>query len=693
MEAFWDGEYIRTFRALLVKMRRSEALFHLAEDVLGDVLTAQINKHFKKRNTTKSENHILILDEDREVDFIYSELTQKQKNQIWHIVTALTEQTDVEVKENPKLKEVVIRFSLSPLQERIVRFIGLYQATPFLQSYYQDLNRDTVWCFLSTVLQEVIYKIHREFFFDSALFKYGIITTSSNSGVIIPKLYQKIGLDNSIFDFIHGLVTGDLVSAFLRIENNTQFQPEDFQLKLSTLTVARSLMEMPGRAALYLYGEPGTGKTEFVKSLVLSLGKRPCFLEPSSGNGQRDYNSLFRVSQLIDSKNQVLIIDEAESVIDMKETLYETGASQKGRLNQFLDSFPGKIIFISNLVNGLDSSLVRRFQLCVEFKEFTWEQRKILWDRIDAKEPVFSDQEHKNLACRFVTNAAAISDVCRLGRYLKAEGHEPSAIRSMTEDVLERNGTLMHGQKDDPYRFMEAFYDPRFLNLDVPVEKLFERLKLWLERFRSGGEGHNLLFFGPSGTGKTAFARYLAESLHLQLTTKMAGEILSPFVGETERKIISSFREAEGEALLIDEADTFFFNRSNATKSWEISQVNQFLCSMERFRGLFIATTNMEKIVDAAFFRRFPIKLGFSPPRSEQRFELVCSYFPAFHWNEADRERLFACEGLTPGDIKNVHRNLSFVKDLSLPEVIQELEHEASVKKAHKKAIGFSPAG
>ncbi len=79
----------------------------------------------------------------------------------------------------------------------------------------------------------------------------------------------------------------------------------------------------------------------------------------------------------------------------------------------------------------------------------------------------------------------------------------------------------------------------------------------------------NLLLYGIPGTGKTEFAKYTARRLRRRLIIRRASDLLSMWVGQSEKLIRESFKEAEHDkaVLFIDEADTFLGSRENAARS------------------------------------------------------------------------------------------------------------------------------
>ena len=123
----------------------------------------------------------------------------------------------------------------------------------------------------------------------------------------------------------------------------------------------------------------------------------------------------------------------------------------------------------------------------------------------------------------------------------------------------------------------------------------------------------NILLFGPPGTGKTEFVKYLGRELDRRVVVVKGSDLLSKWVGESEQNIAKAFRRAEAEhaILFFDEVDGLLQDRANATRSWEITQVNELLQQMENFDGIMVAATNFSKNLDPATMRRFTFKLEF----------------------------------------------------------------------------------
>jgi SpoVK/Ycf46/Vps4 family AAA+-type ATPase len=185
-------------------------------------------------------------------------------------------------------------------------------------------------------------------------------------------------------------------------------------------------------------------------------------------------------------------------------------------------------------------------------------------------------------------------------------------------------------------------------------------------RKSSRGLGISALFSGPSGTGKTMAAEVLANDLRLDLYRIDLSQVVSKYIGETEKNLSRVFDAAEGGGaiLLFDEADALFGKRSEIKDShdrYANIEVSYLLQRMEAYRGLAILTTNMKSALDHAFLRRIRFVVQFTFPDTEQRREIWRRVFPRttplhdIDWN------VLARLTVAGGNIRNIALNAAFL--------------------------------
>jgi SpoVK/Ycf46/Vps4 family AAA+-type ATPase len=176
----------------------------------------------------------------------------------------------------------------------------------------------------------------------------------------------------------------------------------------------------------------------------------------------------------------------------------------------------------------------------------------------------------------------------------------------------------------------------------------------------STGKGLCCLFVGEPGTGKTLCAEILAVQLRQNLYQISIPRVMSKYIGETEKNIERIFQiaKANNSILLFDEADALFTSRVKVETSvdrFSNMEINLLLQEIERFDGLVILTTNLEKNMDKAFERRIQFKVRFPFPEKEYR-EMIwrahipreCPIDPTINWDLVGRS--FELSG---GNIKN----------------------------------------
>jgi len=142
---------------------------------------------------------------------------------------------------------------------------------------------------------------------------------------------------------------------------------------------------------------------------------------------------------------------------------------------------------------------------------------------------------------------------------------------------------------------------------------------------------NKILFYGPSGTGKTLLANAIAQHLDFPLVLVRLDELISSFLGETGRNIRDIFQIASKESvvLLLDEIDTIAKFRSDEKELGELKRVvTVLLQNIDFFSGksIIIGATNHDEMLDKAIWRRFPLKIRFDLPDMESRKLLLKLY-------------------------------------------------------------------
>ncbi len=140
----------------------------------------------------------------------------------------------------------------------------------------------------------------------------------------------------------------------------------------------------------------------------------------------------------------------------------------------------------------------------------------------------------------------------------------------------------------------------------------------------STGCGVTALFAGPSGTGKTLAAEVVAGALELDLFRVDLANVVSKYIGETEKNLDRVFDAAHdaNAVLLFDEADAIFGKRTevrDAHDRYANLEISYLLQKMEGFDGLAILSTNMRQNIDEAFTRRLTFTVHFPFPEEADR--------------------------------------------------------------------------
>ena len=199
----------------------------------------------------------------------------------------------------------------------------------------------------------------------------------------------------------------------------------------------------------------------------------------------------------------------------------------------------------------------------------------------------------------------------------------------------------------------------------------------------SRGLGISAMFAGASGTGKTMAAELLARELRLDLYRIDLSQVVSKYIGETEKNLRRVFDAAEEGAavLLFDEADALFGKRSEVKDShdrYANIEVSYLLQRMEAYRGLAVLTTNRKSALDQAFLRRIRFVVEFPFPEAGHRAEIWRRVFPEATPTEGLKIDRLSRLHATGGNIRNIALGAAFLAaDAGEPVRMHHLLHSA----------------
>lgn len=524
----------------------------------------------------------------------------------------------------------------------------------------------------------------------------GLLTLDASNGSTCISLHLDLISKSFATKMGNGEPISEVFGSMIRKASSCELTKDDYphidtQIELAIACLKAGAQGLGKAPTILLWGPAGVGKTSLARLLAeqaqLNASEIPETNENHTPMSPLRRARATRFAQALFKHNarEVLILDECEEIIlaqspDSDETI------TKSWINQFIENPSAPpTIFIANAINW-DAATLRRFDLCIEVPIPPRPQRiRIIEDVCGG---ALSARTIQSIADERDLPPAIIAKAGRIARQTSESGTLPASIEETTLLVLNQHQAAS-GRRPivvPEENGMGSGFDPRFSRTSHDLSQL----RMGLLETRSA----RILADGPPGTGKTSLGKWLADALGQPLMRLKGSDLLDKYVGGVEQKTRAAFETAQrdGALLQIDEIETFIQDRGRAEHHWQISQVNEFLTSLDTFEGIFIATTNHAKGLDPACQRRFDLRIQFDYPDREtlrelydQLATLLCLESPAasdyLHLDEIGR--------LTPGDFATARRRSRLIPIRSHADLLIQLRACAEWKPGSSRRIGF----
>lgn len=395
-----------------------------------------------------------------------------------------------------------------------------------------------------------------------------------------------------------------------------------------------------GGLAIAFAGPPGTGKSMLASAVATEL-RRPLITVDSSrlaGLNERAPGAIRQLFSEAGVQGAVLLLDRAEP-------LFAKGNAHLPVLYDEMDRFGGLVMLTTSVSDELDGGLERHvtWQLRLEIPEV--EDRAHIWrTHLPSQVPLAGDVDVEDLAARFEVTGGQIKNACLLAETQAMALSKKNACIDLAGLTAAAYAQLRADMSEYATRSKVSLTladlvlpdeEKGLINevLEACRNRVFVMSKWGFGKRLVTGKGICCLLKGEPGTGKTLCAEILAVELGMKLYQISIPKIVSKFIGETEKNIAKIFSTARANhaMLLFDEADSLFAKRvsvENSIDRFSNMETNMLLQEIERFEGIVLLTTNLDKNIDDAFSRRIQFKIDFPLPGAEHRALIWRSLIP-----------------------------------------------------------------
>lgn len=601
-------------------------------------------------------------------------------------------------------------FGLSALEVQIIYALYSYSKASGYCSCLDDDKLDyyEVCALIGEVLQVSHTKVAKLLMADMPLRRLGLLDTGYADGRLELESFAQSLMQEP-------LSRSEFVGSVARAMPASTLECHDFSYMQKDLDMLLDYCKNAKSPSIFLYGKPGVGKNEIAALLAKELNRELWEIHNLKNGKVEDkrYEQFVRAQTMLDKDRAMILLDECEDIFPTLYARFFENKPSKNTLNKMLESVKIPSIFLSNSA-AIDPAFLRRFDIVLEIHAPPQEKKQEILQKALQSQGIKVDSRIMRQISESSLSQGVLLQACKVAKTLAKTSKQSAkerqkSIRESLIQVLNEHLKLQGQKLISTSKPKSLPYDMSLINASVDMQSLCERIKSVCGARDSkesatadSTQGIRILAHGMAGSGKSEFAKALAKELNKPIMLKRASDLLSMWVGGSEQNIAAAFREAEkrGAILVLDEVDSFLQDRSGASRSWEISQVNETLTQMENFEGIFIATTNFMDTLDRASIRRFDMKVEFKPldcARLKQAFSLYAKHlgisdYAVFLESTSAKRALEKLENICFGDFALIARGAAFAPLESAQELLEKLQEEARLKglsAAGAKRVGF----
>lgn len=646
-----------------------------------------------------------LLDLDSAED-IFGSLKGLPKEFVKRITTIIIKHTSSKIVQNYKegnerLLEIQKLFKLTDVElELMTLFYCTEYSVDFGQVVQQSPNQEDIRYpsnaknFISNIIHFSPHQIIQSLGKSSRLISLGILEAKSS-----------MSMSNEFVDFLSGFSNDALIEKYAKkVTTDDSLKMSNHLIPTSKLETLKAILESNRPCSILFYGKPGTGKSELAKSIANEVGLDLYSVNIFDSEGEDDRNlrkrSLFAVQNHPSISEGVILIDECDQLINSRPNYFfnsNSGDDQKAWLNEYLDNNKCKTIWITNSIESIDESTIRRFNYILEFESLSNLQREqILKTLVEKSGCSFLSSEDLQIFSKSDKLTSGHFSIALKTANAICNAEDSKKKEHFSNILKEHQNTL--GTKPLRLKSINPNYCIKGLNIDQSPIDVIEQSRKILEMIETDDCDLNLntLLYGPPGTGKTEFVKYLGQELGKEILLKRASDLLSMWVGGSEKNIRKAFEEAEREKkiLFIDEADSLLSPRERHNLTWETTQVNEILTCMENFRGILLCATNHVDNLDMAAQRRFLFKMKFDYLDKDGVVHFYDKFFSRYLGDKISADQIVGLEciqGLSPSDFNNLKRKFDIVAPKNHEDIFTQLRLEVNYKKnIFKKKVGIN---